>query len=405
MQQHALRREVGQPPLADSALRRKVVEFSRLLEKLPAGAYMCDPTGLITYYNQRAVELWGRAPRLNDPEDRFCGSFKLFAPDGAPIHHDQCWMALALYMKTEYNGHEIVIERPDGSRLTVLAHANPIWDESETLLGAVNVLVDITDRKQAEEVQRQLQAKLAHMGRLSLAGEMAAGLAHEINQPLAAIVAYSEACIGMLRSGAADTDKLVGAMEQLVEQAQRAGDIIRRLRGFTRKTGFQRIRVNVNELVREGMGFIVAEAREREVSLRLELADALPSVEVDPVQIQQVLVNLIRNSLEAMSDGEPGRRRLTVRTEMAAGDVVAVTVCDTGPGVAAEIRDHLFHPFVTTKPQGMGLGLSISKSIVEAHEGRLATTAESRYGATFQFTLPAVVADFPLALAKGRQKQ
>jgi PAS domain S-box-containing protein len=127
------------------------LQFRRLLEKLPAAAYTCDPEGLITYFNQHAVQLWGRAPKLIDPVDRFCGSFKLFSPDGSPIAHDQCWMALALRMDREYNRREIVIERPDGQRLNALAHANPIHDEFGELLGAVNVLVDITERKRAEE--------------------------------------------------------------------------------------------------------------------------------------------------------------------------------------------------------------------------------------------------------------
>ncbi len=135
------------------------LQFRQLLEKLPAGAYTCDSGGLITYYNQQAVQLWGRAPRLSDPVDRFCGSFRLFSPDGSPIAHDQCWMALALKMDKEYNGREIVIERPDGRRLTALAHANPIHDESGELIGAVNVLVDISDRKRAEE-QLLFQAHL-----------------------------------------------------------------------------------------------------------------------------------------------------------------------------------------------------------------------------------------------------
>src|SRR6185295_15133837 len=122
-------------------------DFRQLLDKLPAGAYTCNPEGLITYYNQHAVELWGRAPQLNDPIDRFCGSFKLFTPDGEPIAHDKCWMALALRGQKEYNGFEIVIERPDGQRRTVLAHANPIRDSRGNVLGGLNVLVDISDRK------------------------------------------------------------------------------------------------------------------------------------------------------------------------------------------------------------------------------------------------------------------
>ena len=149
-------------------------EFRNLLEKLPAGAYTCDAEGLITYFNQHAVHLWGRAPKLNDPRDRFCGSFKLFLLDGSPIAHDACWMALALKKDEEYNGREIVVERPDGRRLTALAHANPIRDGSGKLLGAVNVLVDISDRKRAQEeieTRARQQAVIAELGRRALTEE------------------------------------------------------------------------------------------------------------------------------------------------------------------------------------------------------------------------------------------
>jgi PAS domain S-box-containing protein len=135
--------------------------FRRLLDKLPAAAYTCDPDGLITYFNSWAVATWGRAPKLNDPIDRFCGSFKLFAADGPALRHDQCWMALALRNNREYNGEEIIVERPDGERRTVLAYANPVHDESGKLLGAVNVLVDITERTQIEQQLRRSERELA----------------------------------------------------------------------------------------------------------------------------------------------------------------------------------------------------------------------------------------------------
>src|SRR5918994_5927192 len=157
MQQQVPDEEIYQGKRSGAALRRGESHFRLLLEKLPAGAYTCDPEGLITYFNQHAVQLWGRAPKLNDPVDRFCGSFKLFSPDGPPITHDQCWMALALKMERAYNRCEIVIERLDGQRVTALAHANPIHDESGNLLGAVNVLVDITDRKRAEETLYEIR--------------------------------------------------------------------------------------------------------------------------------------------------------------------------------------------------------------------------------------------------------
>jgi PAS domain S-box-containing protein len=158
MRERASQEEASQERWIASVPHTSDLQFWRLLEKLPAGAYTCDPEGLITYFNHHAAQLWGRTPKLHDPVDRFCGSFKLFLPDGLPIAHDQCWMALALKMNHAYNGHEIVIERPDGTRITVLAYANPIHDESGQLLGAINVLVDISDRQRAEEMRQHLAA-------------------------------------------------------------------------------------------------------------------------------------------------------------------------------------------------------------------------------------------------------
>jgi PAS domain S-box-containing protein len=152
----ATRQELGSASLNGGS----EAKFQQLLDTLPAGAYLCNREGLITYYNPRAVELWGRTPKLNDPEDRFCGSFRLYAADGTSLHHNQCWMALALRDEAAYNGEEIIVERPDGQRLTVLAHANPIRDEAGTLLGAVNVLVDISDRKQNETSLRRSHDEL-----------------------------------------------------------------------------------------------------------------------------------------------------------------------------------------------------------------------------------------------------
>lgn len=152
------KQEIDQEPRGERSAESGALAFQPFLEKLPAAAYICDAEGLITYFNQHALQLWGRAPKVNDPADRFCGSFKLFSPDGSAISHEQCWMALALQTGMEYNGCEIIIERQDGERIAALAHANPIHDESGRLVGAINVLVDITERKRAEETSALLAA-------------------------------------------------------------------------------------------------------------------------------------------------------------------------------------------------------------------------------------------------------
>lgn len=364
--------------------------FQQLLDKLPIGAYMCDPNGLITYYNQRAVKLWGRVPRLNEPDDRFNGSFRLYSTAGTRLRRDQCWMALALRTRTEYNDREIVIERPDHRRLSVLPNINLIWDTSGALLGAVNVLMDITALKEAEEERHQLRTALAHMNRFNLAGEMAAGIAHEVNQPLTAIVNYSEACLNLLSSGEASTEVLTATIAQVAEQGRRASEIIQRLRSFIRKAPLHWEPRDLLALIDDTIDFMAAEIQKGKVHLRLELAESLPEVTIDSIQIQQVLVNLIRNSLEAMSGPGIDPRELTIRAEPIAGDEVMVTLCDTGPGFADGVRERLFDPFMTTLPQGMGLGLPLSKSIIEAHHGRLWATSNAGVGATFHFTLPCV---------------
>ncbi|HET8700487.1 MAG TPA: ATP-binding protein [Nitrococcus sp.] len=369
--------------------RCNLLALRQSLEKLPVGAYMCDPNGLITYYNQQATKLWGgRRPRLNKPDDRFNGSFRLYSTNGAPLRRDQCWMALALRTRTEYSDREIIIERPDRRRLIILVNISLIRDKSGILLGAVSMLMDITERKEAAEEQYRLRSALAHMGRLGLAGEMAAGIAHEVNQPLTAIVNYSEACLNLLRSGQADTEMLIAAIAQVAEQGRRAGEIIRRLRSFIRKAPLRREPTELRALIDETIGFLAAEIKKGKIHLRLELAESLPQVTIDPIQIQQVLVNLMRNSLEAMSGPGIDQRELTIRAESAAGGEIMVTLCDTGPGFADGVRERLFDPFMTTMPQGMGLGLPLSKSIIEAHGGRLWAAPNAGAGATFHFTLP-----------------
>jgi two-component system sensor kinase FixL len=218
-------------------------------------------------------------------------------------------------------------------------------------------------------------------------GQMASTMAHELNQPLAAVTNYLEAGRQLLVTGTGSPDRLNEMMEKAIGQAQRAGDVIRRLRGFVSKGETERRIQNLNQLIEEALALALVGARQRGVRASLELDHALPPVLVDHVQIQQVVLNLVRNAVEAMEQVE--RRELTVGTRaVPEQEMVEVIIADTGPGIAPELADRLFQPFVTTKATGMGLGLSICREIVEAHHGRLTTAPASTGGAVFRVTLP-----------------
>lgn len=253
------------------------------------------------------------------------------------------------------------------------------------------LLTEIVERKRAEEQAQRQQAELAHMARLSLAGEMAAGLAHELNQPLAAIMTLAEGCLLLIELQPDNREELSKILHQIVTQDHRAGEIIRHLKNFTRKTPPQQVPVNLHQIIREVAPFIETEARQRAVAVQFQLTEPILPVLADPIQIQQVVLNLASNAIEAMETMETmetGRRELIIQTLPGGGNTIEVAVCDAGPGLSREIADQLFQPFFTTKPKGMGLGLSISKSIIEAYGGRLWVTPNTGHGVTFHFTLP-----------------
>jgi two-component system sensor kinase FixL len=246
---------------------------------------------------------------------------------------------------------------------------------------------DLTERQEAERRIQDLQAELLHASRLSVMGQMASTMAHELNQPLTAVTNYLEAGRQLLATGTGSPERLNEMMEKAIAQAQRAGDVIRRLRGFVSKGETERRIQNLNQLVEEALALALVGARQRGVRASLELDYALPPVLVDHVQVQQVVLNLVRNAVEAMEQVE--RRELTVGTRAVPEQGMAeVIVADTGPGIAPEVADRLFQPFVTTKATGMGLGLSICREIVEAHHGRLTTAPVSSGGTVFRVTLP-----------------
>ena len=252
---------------------------------------------------------------------------------------------------------------------------------------------DITLRKRAEEQARQHLQQLAHVTRLSSMGEMASAIAHEVNQPLTAILTYSQASMRLLRSGAASLEEIIDAMERVAGQAERASDIIRHLRTFVRKEDAQLLPIQLNFLVTEVVRLVHGEARQSGVELAIELADGLPPVMADNIQLQQVLVNLVRNAIEAINGAEIEPRRIRIVTRRGADGSVEACVEDSGPGFDAKSAEQLFEPFYSTKAHGMGIGLSISRSIVEAHHGRIWARGAPDGGASFHFALPAAKGD------------
>jgi two-component system sensor histidine kinase TtrS len=297
--------------------------------------------------------------------------------------------AFAVFVQTgEVRDAELQLQRKDGSKIDVSLSMTAVRDKKGKILHSRAAWRDMTERRLAESQAREHQAQLAHVARLSTMGEMATGIAHEINQPLAAIVTFTQACLRLLRSENVDLDKVCNAMQEVAEQGLRAGEIIRRLREFTRLKDTKGAPADLNSLAREAVRFVEAEARDRGIAIDLQLAETLPEVIVDAIQIEQVILNLLRNGLDAIDRMSDGDAVLTVRTTVDKGAVVYLSVSDTGPGVAEHIVERVFDPFFTTKSGGMGMGLSISRSIIEAHKGRLWAENLSQGGAAFHFSLP-----------------
>jgi C4-dicarboxylate-specific signal transduction histidine kinase len=237
--------------------------------------------------------------------------------------------------------------------------------------------------------QWALLQRLTHVSRLATMGEMAAGIAHELNQPLTAIASYAQACDWLLARGSTDTAEIRDALQQITAQGLRAGEIIRRLRNLARTPDTQRVLTDCNSLVEELRGLALTDARVHNARLEMDLAANLPQVLVNRVEIQQVVLNLVRNAIEALESVPPERRDIILRTAEGPEETVEISVIDTGPGVDQKIVDRLFSPFVTTKPAGAGLGLAISRSIVEAHKGTLRyRPQQAAGGACFMLRLP-----------------
>ncbi|MBS1144391.1 MAG: sensor signal transduction histidine kinase [Proteobacteria bacterium] len=371
--------------LAEDALREEHAFRAAMEDSLTVGMRARDLKGRVIYVNPAfcrmtgfsAAELVNRAPPMpywapEQLEETFAMHQTVLAGEAPP------------------DGFEITFMRKNGERFHALIYEAKLIDGSGRHTGWMASVLDITERKHAEELARQQQDKLQFTSRLVTMGEMASTLAHELNQPLAAIASYNTGCQNLLSSGKANPQDILPALEKIGVQAQRAGKIIRRVHDFVRKSEPKRAPCLIGEVIEDCLGFVEAEARKRHVRIDCEIPNLAP-IPADRLMLEQVLLNLIRNGMEAMAGNEEADRVLNIST-VTIDSEIQIQVSDCGSGISPEIRDKLFTAFFTTKPEGMGIGLSICRSIVEFHRGRLWAEdnihSPTGSGTIFIFTLP-----------------
>jgi len=368
-------------------LQEREAKIRRLVDSNIVGIVFWDVDGRIIDANQAFLDMVGYAR-----EDLVSGRLRWTKLSPAEWRDADDQIIAELKTLGTLQPREKEYFRKDGSRVPVLvARALFEWKPDE----GVSFVVDMTDRKRAEErlrasEQRLLDAQmeLAHVTRVTTLGELTASIAHEVNQPLAGVVTNAEACLRWLDRGTPDLNKVRRSVEWIIDDGNRATEVIGRVRALAKKTHIEKAPLDINNVVREVIALVHGELSRHTVSLRMELAPALPIMRGDRIQLQQVIINLVMNGTEAMQSIADRPRELIIQSRLDETQQVLVSVTDCGVGIRAEDADRLFDPFFTTKASGMGMGLSICRTIVEAHEGRLWATTNVPHGATFQLTLP-----------------
>jgi two-component system sensor histidine kinase DctS len=376
----ALRRDMRQRFAAEQALREQHAFRLAMEDSLQTGLRARDLQGRITYVNPAfcrmvgwsANELVGLTPPM-----------PYWADDN--MESNQAMNDRILAGKGPRNGYEIRLKRSTGETFPALVHTTPLIDAQGRQTGWMSSIVDLTDQKRAEERERQQQERLQATARLIAMGEMASSLAHELNQPLAAVSSYATGSLNLIDSGQTDLMEIRSVLAKIRAQAQRAGQIIRRIYDFVRRAEPKTEPCELTALIDETIAMIEVDARRRNIRVVKELADGLPTIEGDRVLLGQALFNLMRNAIEAMYNSPD--RQLTVRADADIEQVI-LAIADRGPGVPAITAEALFEPFYTTKEEGMGMGLNICRSIIEAHQGRLWQEPNPDGGSVFFISLP-----------------
>jgi PAS domain S-box-containing protein len=366
----------------EDALRRSETYLHEAQRLSHTGSWRHDfLTGMVTI-SPEVRRIWGTDSMDDASSTDFF--FSRMHPEDRAIVEQQYEMARV--RKTDFQSDFRVV-LPDGTVRNVHTIGHAILNKSGDVAEFLGTVIDLTERKRAEEALRQAQADLAHASRVTAMGELTASLAHEVNQPIAAAMTDANTCLRWLARDQPDMEEARQAASRVVKATTRAADIISRIRSQFKKGGMERERLDINDVVREILALLQSEAMRYSISARTDLAEDLPQVTADRVQLQQVMMNLIMNSIDAMKAVE-GKRELALQSQRTENEHLLVTVTDTGVGLPPQQADQIFNAFFTTKEHGTGMGLRISRSIVESHGGRLWAVPNSPRGASFCLTLP-----------------
>lgn len=354
------------------------LRFQQVVDAAPVAMVMAQATGCVVLSNLKAQEVFGRvnAPLVGRQLEALLPQLPL----------TRAWSDLCHGLTTAYTGETPLFARQeDGREIPVELAVNPVLFGGERFLLAS--IIDISERKQMERESALQRDELAHLSRVAMLAELSGSLAHELNQPLTAILSNAQAGLRFMAQTPPDLEEVSRSLSNIVENDKRAGEVIRRLRAMLRKDTTEYHQLEINEVVQDVLRIIRSDLLNRNIELTLELTPDLPLVEGDRVQLQQVLLNLVMNGSDAMSAMTSGRE-MTVRTKMHSPDSILVSVSDVGSGIPESELEHIFTPFVTTKPEGMGLGLAVCATIIHSHRGKLWASNNEGRGATLNFSLP-----------------
>jgi len=380
----ALSEDITARKRADEELRRSEAYLAEAQRLSHTGSWAWNVSTGEVFWSRELFRIFGLDPewtalnidlikRLRHPEDR-------------PFAEQT--FDTAVREKRDFEMESRIV-LPDGSIKHVRTVGHPAVNDADDLVEFVGTVMDVTERRQGEEALRKSQAELAHVTRVMTLGELASSIAHEINQPLTAIVANGNGCVRWLAGDSPNLDEAREAARRIIRDGNRASEVITRIRALLRKTDIEKTQLDINQIVQEVVLLLQNEAMRNGVALRTELASDSPPVFADRVQLQQVILNLVVNGIEATARVTDRARELLITSHQYESDKVLVAVQDSGIGIDPQNLERIFDAFYTTKSQGIGMGLAISRSIIEDHGGRLWAQPNAARGATFQFTLRA----------------